>query len=176
MIKNIILAFVAFITFSASAENIYTNDIPANTITIRALIDKKDLVSIRGDKVWLTNIKGEFPTNIVINGNSWTPILENENESDTFTMKNPSRFLPMNEERIGLILISLAQTNVAVKVTEYPNEFNEWILTFSLNNMKTDEATWADVTISWKKENEPIILPRHYVVNTRPSPTPVGLR
>ena len=175
MIKKTILVLIAIAGLSASAENNYTN-IPANTISIRALVDGKDLISIRGDKVWLTHIEGEFPTNVIINGNSWKPVLENESESDTFTMKNPSRFLPMNNQRMGLLFMSVKPTDAEVSVFEYPEEFSEWILTLTLDNTKNDTPSWIDITISWKKETEPIDLPNHYVETTRPSPTPVGLR
>lgn len=177
MFRNTIVALVATMGFliPAKANNTSTN-LPANAITIQALVDGKDLISICGDKVWLTHIEGEFPTNVIINGNSWTPILENENESDTFTMKNPSRFLPMNYQRMGLLFMSVKPTEAEVSVFEYPEEFSEWILTITLDNTKNDKPSWIDVTISWKKETEPTVLPRHYVETTRPSPTPVGLR
>lgn len=172
-----ILALIVSVGFFVPTANATTtNELPASTITISALVYNKDLVNVRGDKLWLTHGDGKYPSNIVINGNSWIPVWENENESSTFTMKKPSRFLPMNGQRMGLLFVSVKPTDAEVSVFEYPDEFNEWILTLTLDNTKNDKPSWIDIIISWKKEIEPAILPNHYVPTTKPSPTPVGLR
>lgn len=178
MLKNTIIALVAIVGLlvSAKADNTSTN-LPANTIAFSAIVDKKDIVVIRGDKLWITHIDGEFPTNILVNGNSWNPIWENK-DSDTYTMKNPSRFLPMDSRR-GLFFMSTVQTDASVEIIEYPDEFSEWILMISLNNTKGATQTKIDLTISWKDESVPVVLPKNTVPykpqKTAPSPTPVGL-
>ena len=175
MLKNTIVALVAAMGFliPAKADNTSTN-LPANTITVSAVVDKKDIVVIRGDKLWLTHIDGKFPTNIFVNGNSWNPVWEDE-DSDTYTMKNPSRFLPMDSRR-GLLFMSTVQSGGTVEIIEYPDEFSEWILMISLDNTKGTTPTKIDLTISWKDESIPVVLPNHFVECTMPSPTPVGLR
>ena len=178
MLKNTIVALAAIVGLlvPAKADNSSTN-LPANTITISAVIDKKDIVVIRGDKLWLTHIDGEFPTNVLVNGNSWNPVWEGE-DSDTYTMKNPSRFLPMDSRR-GLFFMSTVQTDASVEIIEYPDEFSEWILMVSLDNTKGTAPSKIDLTISWKDESVPVILPKNTVPykppKTAPSPTPVGL-
>lgn len=175
MLKNTIVALAAIVGLlvPAKADNTSTN-LAANTITISAIVDKKDIVVIRGDKLWITHVNGEFPTNILVNGNFWNPVWEDE-DSDTYTMKNPSRFLPMDSRR-GLLFMSAVQSGATVEIIEYPDETSEWILMISLDNTKGTVPTKIDLTISWKDESAPVVLPNHFVECTMPSPTPVGLR
>lgn len=169
MLRNTILALVAVFTLSASANT--STNLPANTITISATIDKKDLVTIRGDKVWFTHKDGAYPRDIQINGNAWTPDWDEDQESTDFTMKEPPRFLPMNNRR-GLLSISHPQT---ATVIEYPDVVNDWFLVIMLKN-ESDEPTQVDVTISWENDPMPIVLPSSVVPHTKPDPTPTGLR
>ena len=170
MIRNIIFALIAAAGLSASAENVYTN-LPANTITISATIDKKDFVTIRGDKLWFTHKDGAYPRNVQINGVTWTPDWDEDQESTDFTMKNPARFLPMTNNR-GILSISHPET---ASVVEYPDVVNEWMLVIVLSN-PADEPTQMDVVISWENDQMPIILPSSVVPHTKPDPTPTGLR
>ena len=173
MLRNLILALVAVTALSASAANTYTN-LPANTITISANVDKKDIVCIRGDKLWMTHIQGERPTNVHINDNPWEPTWDDDDESSTFTMKFQPRFLPMRKNR-GIISVSVAQTDAAVSVIEFPDESNEWILVLLVSN-KADKPQQVDATISWEEDLVPVTLPNHTVPHTKPDPTPTGLR
>lgn len=173
MIKNTILVLVAIMGFlvPAKADNTSTN-LPANTITVSAIVNKKDIVVIHADKLWINHISGELPTNIKINNNEWNPNWE-DRESDTYIMKKPPRFLPMNNRR-GLLSVSLAQTNAVVKVIEYPDYSNEWILMVALT-VKSEKPMQLDLTISWENDPIPIVLPTYEVPTTKPNPTPTGL-
>lgn len=173
MIRNIILALIAAAGLSASAENTTTN-LPANTITIGATVDKRDFVTVRGNKLWFTHDEGEYPSDIKVNGNEWSPTWDDEQESDDFTMTQPPRFLPMTGRR-GLISVSVAQTNTTVTVVEYPDVVNEWILVILLSNENEGSAR-MDVTISWQDDPMPVVLPKNSVPHTKPDPTPTGLR
>ena len=160
-------------------ENVVTNNLPTNTITVHAWLSgkEKDAVLVRGRHLWLYNLEGEHPMCIQINGVPWAPLWRDDGESDDFVMKDPPRSLPMNSMRRGFLSISVAQTNVVATVRDYPREYNEWILTVELDNSKSDKATWVDLTISWKKENpEPTNLSRYVVPATDPSSTPAGFR
>ena len=178
MLKHIILALVAILcllTSHAKASNAVTN-LPANTITVSATVDKKDLLVIRSDKLWFSHISGNLPTNIVVNGNAWNPNWDGDEESGTYAMKNPPRFLPMRR-RLAPLSVKHEQTDKAkVKVLEFPEEFNEWFLIIELNNIESKGPARIDMTISWKDSDlVPIVLPRYTVPTTKPSPTPVGL-
>jgi hypothetical protein len=169
MFRNLVFAVLASFTLSASANT--STNLPANTITISATIDKKDVVTIRGDKVWITHGKGELPSDVKINGNAWTPVWD-DNESDTFTMKDPARFLPMSNQRS---ILSISHPKTAT-VIEYPDVVNEWMLVIALSNAD-EEPVQVDLTISWNTDDFfPIVLPNHSVPNTKPDPTPTGLR
>ena len=175
MLKHIILALVAAVAIQVSAANTYTN-LPANTITVSATIYKKDLLVIRSDNLWFSHISGNLPTNIVVNGNAWNPNWDGDEESGTYAMKDPPRFLPMRR-RLAPLSVKHEQTDKAkVKVLEFPEEFNEWFLIIELNNIESKGPARIDVTISWKDSDlVPIVLPRYTVPTTKPSPTPVGL-
>lgn len=174
MLKNTILALIALMTFSVGAADVATtNGLPANTITISAVVDKKDFVSIQGNNVWFAHINGEYPSDIYVNGNPWTPTWDEE-ESDVFTMKNPPRFLPMTGKR-GLLSVSFAKTNGVLSVIEYPDTANDWIMVMLLKNTNATGPTRMNVTISWEDDMTPIIVPSTSVTHRRPNPTPTGL-
>ena len=179
MSKNTVIALIAaigsFASASFAASTSSTNDLPTNSISIQMLVDKKDTISIHGDKVWIAHAEGNRPSNIHINNNTWTPIWNNEEVSDSFTMENPRRFFPTDGQKRNSIFVSIAQTNDLVATTEYPDESNDWILTISLNNTNI-ESVFVSMTISWKEKRRPIVVPVHFTTTTSPSPTPVGLR
>lgn len=170
MLRNIILALIAAFTLSASANT--STNLPANTITISATIDKKDFITIRGDKLWFTHSEGAYPRNVRVNGNDWVPDWDEDQESTDFTMKDPARFLPMSNQR-SILSISHPKT---ASVLEYPDVVNEWMLVIALSN-PDEEPVQVDLTISWNTNDFfPIVLPNHSVPNTKPDPTPTGLR
>lgn len=189
MLKNIILAFVAACSVSAFADNesnesntantantanTHTN-LPANTITISAVVDRKDSVTIRGNKVWFTHYEGAYPRDIKINGNDWVPDWDEDQESTDFTMKNPPRFLPIDDIcgfACGFLSISHTQN---ATVVEYPREANEWFLVIMMKNEGYEPAQ-VDVTISWENNRMPVSIIRSAVPHTKPDPTPTGLR
>lgn len=179
MLKNTIIA-IAVVTglFAANSEaaDALTN-LPPYTITVSAFIDKKDIVVVRGDKLWFTHLDGEFPRNVKINHKPWTQIhWGKDQKSDRFTMNNPRRLLPRDSHK-NLISVSLAQTNAVIDVIGYPEMSNGWTLMVVLDNSESESPTQMDVTISWTKRSPGPIAPSRYVTPaTTPSPTPVGLR
>lgn len=179
MLKNTILALVASLELFATptkADNASTN-ILANTITVSALIDKKDIVVVRGDKLWFTHLDGELPRDVKINRKPWTQIhWGKDQKSDRFTMDDPRRLLPRDSHK-NLISASLAQTNAVIDVIGYPETSNGWTLMIVLDNSESESPTQMDVTIFWTKRSPGPIAPSRYVTPaTTPSPTPVGLR
>jgi len=173
MLRNLLFALAVSASLSASAFP--AKYLPADTISIRATIDKTDDVFIRGDKLWISHVKGELPRDIWINHEPWTPTWTSEQDSDTYAMSDPPRRLPMTDRR-GLISVSVGEEAAKVKVLEYPHEFNEWILVLSLHNPSLSGPLTMNVTISWKSQVEPVSLACVAPLPTVPSPTPVGLR
>jgi hypothetical protein len=128
------------------------NDVPTNTITIKALIDGSDILKIQAHKIWYEHESWDLPGHwqgrdepTLINNEPWHPKW-NAGTSDEFENLQPS-FEPRSPSSI--VLIKLAGRGDA-KITQWPSPDNNQTLGIHLNDEQYQGAAWYTVVIKWK--------------------------
>lgn len=118
-------------------------------LRIKAFIDDRDFLKIRGSELWYEHISGSLPgkwakNNHVthINGKEWMPKW-NKKVSDPF--KNLTPGLPV-KEHVNVKVLKVE--NGQAVVVEQPSLENEYTLTLKLEEL-AGGAHWMELTIGW---------------------------
>jgi hypothetical protein len=146
-----ILLIVGLVIAGALAIGTYRAAQSRHTITIKALIDDKDVLKIQGNKVWWEHQQGGLPGDpkganqpTFINGVVWRPQWDGSN-SIPFEFLAPA-FRPKGPEQVTLNNLS---GRGDVVISESPTPANDGVLSVSFND-EEGGAGWYEVSILWK--------------------------
>jgi len=124
---------------------------------IKAFIDGKDTIKIKGDELWYehhdwdlpgkwwdkgSNIKHDEPT--YINGTAWKPEWQ-ERVSKPYRLK---RAVPLREAN-NLIKLAKITGRGSVSIAEKPQQANDYTLSILLDDSRYGRAQWYEFVIQW---------------------------
>jgi hypothetical protein len=120
------------------------------SLRIKAQIDGKDVVMIRGDKLWFEHESWQLPDNpVYINGKAWD-LQWNGNVSEPYAGVSPA-FRPGGPARIR---ISKLTGRGPVSITQTPNSENNDTLAITFDDEEFGGADWYEIVVSWEQARD----------------------
>lgn len=127
-------------------------------VTIQALVDGRDLIYIRGNKICIQHMLNQFVGEyndsdipVTINGkNQWKPVWKDA-ISDAYKFPNSVPSLPTkgewNESNMRIKHVTTGLGNI--EIVTYPNKDNNHTLTIKVDDHLPSGAHWYFLDIDW---------------------------
>ncbi len=157
--NKILVLFAILITTLVTGCTTFVPPEKEGKVTIQALVDGRDLIYIRGDKICIQHMLNQFigeyndsKIPVSINGTDlWYPKW-NEAISDEHKFKEGIPALPTSgtwdESNMSIKFVTTGLGNI--EIVTYPNENNNYTLTIKADDHLPSGAHWYFFDIDWE--------------------------
>ena len=113
-------------------------------LTLRAVVDGKDVVKVSSDRLWIEHEEWELPTQFFVNGKAWRPVWTDKTTAPLEGL-SPA-FHPRDSAKVKLTQLKGRGT---VSVIQLPNPGNDQTLAFRIDDGSFSGADTYQISVAW---------------------------